>query len=330
MAAVVGVAAVALANALAVPLLLEALVGAHARTPPLLAAAAAGRFDADVPWPGAAGAPAGLTLVAAAYERRRCADPARLQRCGRPDRPRAPRGSGRARARVPWPGCGTSHSRQCRGASERACRQRGFYRVSGCRAAVLNVTGPAPSRACLRSMRPRSFPAGRGCARACCASCRARERGRAARPRRMLRKHGGEIARMAAPEHLELIPLVEVALAVMRLSCERFFVLASVLAAHMLFGERPPPAARGIIRLNHRVSTAFQRVRCAAARAGRLGWGSALRPAAPCAACPCSGERLRRGRGAWPRLWGPRRRVPRPGRRRVPQPPEPGAPGACR
>jgi hypothetical protein len=83
MAAVVGVAGVALANALAVPLLLEALVAAHSRTPPLLAAAAAGRFDADVPWPGAAGAPAGLASVAAAYERRRCADPARLQRCGR-------------------------------------------------------------------------------------------------------------------------------------------------------------------------------------------------------------------------------------------------------
>lgn len=83
---------------------------------------------------------------------------------------------------------------------------------------------------------------------------------------RTLRKHGAEIARMAAPEHLELIPLVEVALAVMRLSCERFFVLASVLAAYLLFGARVPRRARAVIRLNHRVSTAVQRVRCARAR----------------------------------------------------------------
>ena len=81
MAAVVGVAALALANALAVPLLLEALVAAHPRTPPLLAAAAAGRFDADVPWSSAVGAPAALAPVVAAYEARSCADPARLQRC---------------------------------------------------------------------------------------------------------------------------------------------------------------------------------------------------------------------------------------------------------
>ena len=86
---------------------------------------------------------------------------------------------------------------------------------------------------------------------------------------RMLRKHGAEIARMAAPEHLELIPLVEVALAVMRLSCERFFVLASVLAAYLLFGARVPRRARAVIRLNHRVSTAFQRVRCARASSSR-------------------------------------------------------------
>ncbi len=93
---------------------------------------------------------------------------------------------------------------------------------------------------------------------------------------RTLRKHGAEIARMAAPEHLELIPLVEVALAVMRLSCERFFVLASVLAAYLLFGERVPRAASALIRLNHRVSTAFQRVRALASPAGHS-LASALR-----------------------------------------------------
>ncbi len=64
-----------------------------------------------------------------------------------------------------------------------------------------------------------------------------------------------------APEHRSLIPLVESALAVMRLSCEKYFVLLSVLVAHLLFGERPPPAARAVIRANARLSTAFQKVR---------------------------------------------------------------------
>lgn len=86
MAAVVGVAGVALANALAVPLALEALVAGHARTRPLLASAAAGRFDADVPWPDAVRATAGLEAVVAAYVDRRCPDPGRLRRCEAPCR----------------------------------------------------------------------------------------------------------------------------------------------------------------------------------------------------------------------------------------------------
>ena len=55
-----------------------------------------------------------------------------------------------------------------------------------------------------------------------------------------------------------LIPLVEVALGIMRLSCERFFVLASVLLTHILFRNDLPPVAERVIRLNHRISIIFQ------------------------------------------------------------------------
>ena len=55
--------------------------------------------------------------------------------------------------------------------------------------------------------------------------------------------------------------LVEATLAVMRLSCEKFFVLASVLAAYLLFGrDEVPLLARSIIRFNHRISTWVQQV----------------------------------------------------------------------
>ena len=54
--------------------------------------------------------------------------------------------------------------------------------------------------------------------------------------------------------------LVEATLAVMRLSCEKFFVLASVLAAYLLFRDEVPYVARAAIRFNHRISTWFQRV----------------------------------------------------------------------
>jgi hypothetical protein len=69
------------------------------------------------------------------------------------------------------------------------------------------------------------------------------------------------MARMRSREHRELIPLVEVSLAVMRLSCEKFFVLISVLAAYLVFRDDVPRPARLLIRLNHRLSTLFQRVR---------------------------------------------------------------------
>eukprot|EP00798_Chlamydomonas_sp_ICE-L_P023003 gene23003-30195_t len=74
-----------------------------------------------------------------------------------------------------------------------------------------------------------------------------------------LRKHAAEISKMSDPEHMTLIPLVESALAIMRLSCEKYFVLVSVFVSYILFRD-PPTAARIIIRINSRLSKAFQKV----------------------------------------------------------------------
>ena len=73
-------------------------------------------------------------------------------------------------------------------------------------------------------------------------------------------KHGRELARMQHPRHRELVRVVEAALAVMRLSCERYFVLLSVLATYLLFRDRVPRVARQLIRLNHQLCRLFQRV----------------------------------------------------------------------
>ena len=67
---------------------------------------------------------------------------------------------------------------------------------------------------------------------------------------------------MGSAEHKELVPLVEVSLAIMRLACEKFFVLISVLATYLLFRDEAPRPARLLIRLNHRLSVLFQRVCC--------------------------------------------------------------------
>lgn len=61
------------------------------------------------------------------------------------------------------------------------------------------------------------------------------------------------------PRHRTLIPLVEAALAVMRLSCEKFPVLLSLYVAHLLFWE-PPPWAAALVAFNGRLSGAWQRV----------------------------------------------------------------------
>ncbi len=74
-----------------------------------------------------------------------------------------------------------------------------------------------------------------------------------------MQKHVDEFHKMQDVRHMDLIPLVESALAVMRLSCEKYFVLISVFVSYLLFPD-PPPLARMIIRLNSRLSTIFQKV----------------------------------------------------------------------
>ncbi|KXZ41740.1 hypothetical protein GPECTOR_299g810 [Gonium pectorale] len=61
------------------------------------------------------------------------------------------------------------------------------------------------------------------------------------------------------PEHRSLIPLVESALAIMRLSCEKYFVLLAIYLAFLLFRDAPRPA-RAVIRIVARVSATFQKV----------------------------------------------------------------------
>ena len=79
-----------------------------------------------------------------------------------------------------------------------------------------------------------------------------------------------ELAKVCSPGRSEAIILVEAALAVMRLSCEKLFVLAAVFVAYLLFRDDVPGYARVLIRMNHRISSLFQRV-----------------PApSPCAHCP--------------------------------------------
>ncbi|KAJ9531640.1 hypothetical protein QJQ45_021763 [Haematococcus lacustris] len=78
--------------------------------------------------------------------------------------------------------------------------------------------------------------------------------------RRNLHKHMEEIIKMQDPEHIALIPLVESALAVMRLSCEKFFVLLAVYVAHLLYQEQPSQGMRTFIRVIAGMSTTFQRV----------------------------------------------------------------------
>jgi hypothetical protein len=80
-----------------------------------------------------------------------------------------------------------------------------------------------------------------------------------ARLRHNALKHREEIGKMLDPEHQALTPLVEAALAVMRLSCEKYFVLLSVFVAYLLFKDMPRGALH-VVRLNARLSSAFQKV----------------------------------------------------------------------
>jgi len=73
-----------------------------------------------------------------------------------------------------------------------------------------------------------------------------------------LHKHAGELRRMRDPEHRAMVPLVEIALTIMRLSCERWFALVGVYVGYLLFVD-PPPLARAAIRGVAQVSRIFQR-----------------------------------------------------------------------
>lgn len=61
------------------------------------------------------------------------------------------------------------------------------------------------------------------------------------------------------PAHRSSIPLIEAALAVMRLSTEKLFVLLSLYVAFLLFRVPPPQVAR-LIGINARISNAFARL----------------------------------------------------------------------
>ncbi|KAK2078598.1 hypothetical protein QBZ16_003438 [Prototheca wickerhamii] len=75
---------------------------------------------------------------------------------------------------------------------------------------------------------------------------------------RSLHKHARELRRMTHPEHVRLFPLLELALAIMRLSCERFFTLLPVWVAYLAFRD-PPRAARRVVVGVARTAAAFQR-----------------------------------------------------------------------
>ena len=50
----------------------------------------------------------------------------------------------------------------------------------------------------------------------------------------IFQKHAFEVERMASKDHQQLVPLVEGALAIMRLSCERWFPLVAVLLSFVV------------------------------------------------------------------------------------------------
>eukprot|EP00878_Enallax_costatus_P042513 GHUV01049896.1.p1 GENE.GHUV01049896.1~~GHUV01049896.1.p1 ORF type:complete len:141 (+),score=25.64 GHUV01049896.1:56-424(+) len=64
---------------------------------------------------------------------------------------------------------------------------------------------------------------------------------------------------MREPEHCMSVPLIDAALALMRLSTEKFFVLLSLYVTFLVFRIPPKPAAY-LINLNARISSAFARL----------------------------------------------------------------------
>lgn len=70
-------------------------------------------------------------------------------------------------------------------------------------------------------------------------------------------KHARELNRMASAEHKNLVPLIEGALAIMRLSCERWFSLLAVFVSFIIFRD-PPPHVREYIRFIATTCRVFQ------------------------------------------------------------------------
>lgn len=70
-------------------------------------------------------------------------------------------------------------------------------------------------------------------------------------------KHARELNRMASAEHKSLVPLIEGALAIMRLSCERWFSLLAVFVSFVVFRD-PPAHVREYIRFIATTCRLFQ------------------------------------------------------------------------
>ena len=73
----------------------------------------------------------------------------------------------------------------------------------------------------------------------------------------LVKKHIVELDRMASEEHRSLVPLVEVALAIMRLSCEKWFSLVSIFVAFIVFRD-PPIHVQEYIKIVAVMSRIFQ------------------------------------------------------------------------
>lgn len=76
---------------------------------------------------------------------------------------------------------------------------------------------------------------------------------------RKMDKHVRELAKICSTGRSEAIAMVEVLLAIMRLCCEKFFVLATVFAAYLLYRDDVPFYARIIARTNHHLSSFYQK-----------------------------------------------------------------------
>ena len=70
-------------------------------------------------------------------------------------------------------------------------------------------------------------------------------------------KHTVELERMASVEHRSIVPLIELALAIMRLSCEKWFSLVAMYVSYIIFRD-PPPHAREYIKIVAVISRVFQ------------------------------------------------------------------------